>query len=251
MTVDTMVSEQQQSAQTRGALYVGTSGFAYKEWKGVFYPKGVTDKQMLAHYSGVLPSVEINYTFRRLPSESTLLAWKEQSKEGFKLSLKASQRITHFKRLKEVQDDVDEFVRRAKTLEDRLGAILFQCPPNLEYDRVRFEAFLATLPPVCKYACEFRHASWNTDEVKELLAKADVALCGAETDETSLGEAPLTAGHVYLRLRKEEYAPDEISAWAGKIRPILQRGTNVYCYFKHEGGGAGPEFAQALKGAVG
>jgi uncharacterized protein YecE (DUF72 family) len=238
-------------AEHRGKVFVGTSGFAFKEWKGNFYPEGVTDKKMLSYYSSVLPSVEINYTFRRVPTESTIENWKSQAAEGFKLSLKAPQRITHIKRLNDVQDDVDEFVRRVRALEDRLGAILFQLPPSFRYDRERIEKFLVGLPPVCAFAMEFRHDSWADPEVKELLAKSNVALCGADTDEKAMDEVPATAGHAYLRLRKEEYSAEDIVMWGKRVGDFLDRGSDVYCYFKHDEGTVGPEYAAALVRAVG
>lgn len=235
----------------KGNLYVGTSGFAFKEWKGTFYPQGVTDKKMLAHYSSVLPSVEINYTFRRVPTESTIENWKSQAAEGFKLSLKAPQRITHIKRLNDVQDDVDEFVRLVRGLEDRLGAILFQLPPSFRFDHERVEKFLSGLPPVCAFAMEFRHDSWADPLVGELLTKCNVALCGADTEEKALDEVPVTAGHAYLRLRKQEYSSEEIETWGKRIAETLNVGSDVYCYFKHEDGTVGPEYVKALREAAG
>lgn len=235
----------------RGSLFVGTSGFAFKEWKGVFYPEGTPDKQMLSYYSSVLPSVEINYTFRRMPTETTLQSWRSQASEGFRLSLKAPQRITHIKRLKDVQDDLDEFVRRARGLGDRLGAILFQCPPSFRYERERLEKFLAGLPPVAQFAMEFRHESWKDPEVGVLLGDSNVALCGADTDEKSIEQVPQIATHAYLRLRRDEYEDRDITSWAERIEGVLGGGIDVYCYFKHEGGTTGPQYAAALREAVG
>ena len=234
----------------RGNLYVGTSGFAFKEWKGPFYPEGTTDKKMLSYYSSKLRSVEINYTFRRMPSESTLLAWRDQSSDGFRFTLKAPQRITHWKRLVEAEDDVAEFVRRARLLGDRLGTILFQLPPNLRYDKGTLEAFAAALPPVARYAMEFRHESWRAGEPREVLAAHGIAYCGADTDELMLEEVPVTAPHVYLRLRREEYGDEELKGWSARIDRTLEAGHDVYCYFKHEGGGVGPAYALAVEQAV-
>lgn len=217
----------------------------------MFYPEGTADKRMLAYYSTVLTSVEINYTFRRMPTEATLEGWRSQVADGFRLSLKSPQRITHIKRLKEVQDDVDEFVRRVRGLADRLGVVLFQCPPSLRYERERLEAFLTMVPPVAKFAMEFRHESWNDPEVGKLLAEGNIALCGADTDEKSLDGIPGTATHAYLRLRREEYGAPDISAWAERIGIVLEEGKDVYCYFKHEGGGSGPQYAAELMEAVG
>lgn len=229
-----------------GTLYAGTSGFAFKEWKGVFYPEGVSDKKMLSYYSQVLGSVEINYTFRRMPAETTLENWKQQAGPGFRFTLKAPQRITHFKRLKDAQPDVDEFVRRARLLGDRLGTILFQLPPNLKYDRSVLEDFLSGLPPVARYAFEFRNDSFRVDEVKQQLSEHSVAWVAAETDEADLDAVEVTAPHVYLRLRKQEYTDRELHVWGDRVRDLLGAGSDVYCYFKHEGGGVGPRYALAV-----
>ena len=229
-----------------GTLYAGTSGFAYQEWKGPFYPADLPAKKMLSHYASVLPSVEINYTFRRLPSDAVLEGWRTQTPEGFRLTLKASQRITHIRRLVDAGGDVDEFVRRALSLGDRLGVVLFQLPPTLVYRRELLEGFLSVLPPVVRVAMEFRHESWAAPEVAELLGEHGVAVCAADTEAKPLASVPVTAPHVYLRLRKEDYAADEIAAWAARVRAVLDGGRDVYCYFKHEGGGVGPAYARAL-----
>lgn len=231
-------------------LYVGTSGFAYKEWKGVFYPQGVTDKKMLAYYSSVLGSVEINYTFRRMPAETTLETWRAQASPSFRFTLKAPQRITHFKRLKDVGEDVDEFVRRGRLLGDQLGTILFQLPPNMRYDRERLAGFLAVLPLGSRFAMEFRNPSFNDDEVFDLLKENDVAYCGAETDAMALEAIPVTAKHVYLRLRNTEYTDKELKQWGIRVAKALKDGLDVYCYFKHEDGSTGPRYAQTLQKAA-
>ncbi len=234
----------------RGTLYVGTSGFAYREWKGPFYPEDLRDRQMLTYYSGLLPSVEINYTFRRLPTESALEGWRGRVGPGFKISLKASQRITHVKRLKDCREEVDLFIRRARQLDDRLGVILFQLPPNLAYERGRLETFLAGLAPrghpICRYAMEFRHPSWADPEVETLLGAHGVPRCAAETEESGVPSIPGGASHAYLRLRKDEYTPEELSGWGARLREVLVGGRDVYCYFKHEGA-MGPAYCLALK----
>lgn len=226
-----------------GNLYVGTSGFAFKEWKGNFYPEGISDKKMLSHYAERLGSVEINYTFRRMPSESTLEAWRSQVPQDFRFTLKAPQRITHFKRLADVDDDVAEFLRRALSLGPRLGTILFQLPPTFRFDRATLEGFLGSLPPKASYSMEFRHTSWKSEECLDLLKQHSVAWCGADTDEAPLDEIPVTARHVYLRLRKEEYQEEELDEWGRRITKVIGDGRDVYCYLKHEGGGAGPAYA--------
>ena len=238
-----------------GNFYLGTSGFAYDEWKhGVFYPEGLKNREMLSYYSSQLSSVEINYTFRRFPTEKSLTTWREQAQPGFVFTLKANQRITHFKRLEDTDDDVRDFLEIAKTLGDRLGCVLFQCPPSLQYRRELIEAFVGYLPPpgpgVPRFAMEFRHPSWT--EARELLLSQGVAWCVAETDEKDPGPDDLSwepAG--YLRLRKTEYTDEELAAWAGKIGAALDAGGDVFCYFKHEDEGASPKMAKRLMTALG
>ena len=231
-----------------GTLFLGTSGFAYKEWKGPFYPETLKDREMLGFFAGRFRSVEINYTFRRQPSETTLESWKQQTPEGFAFAVKAHQRITHTLRLRDADESVAFFLDRVKLLGDRLGPILFQCPPSLKFDRGLIEAFAGFLPPTARYAMEFRHPSW--EEAKPILAEQGIAWCTAETDESS-GGTPVFEPFGYLRLRKEAYADEEIKTWAERIAPALEEGRDVYTYFKHEDKGAGPIFAERLAGLVG
>jgi uncharacterized protein YecE (DUF72 family) len=234
-----------------GSFYLGTSGFSYDEWKhGVFYPEGLKNREMLAYYSSQLTSVEVNYTFRRYPTEKSLTTWREQAAHGFVFTLKANQRITHFKRLADTDEDVRAFLDAAKILGDKLGCILFQCPPSLHYDRALIEAFVGYLPPTGegnpRFAMEFRHPSWV--EAKDLLLSQGVAWCVAETDEQDPKPEDLSwepAG--YLRLRKTEYTDDELRSWAERIGPALAAGADVFCYFKHEDEGASPKMAKRLE----
>ena len=230
-----------------GTLWAGTSGFAYKEWKGPFYPADLSQAKMLPFYASRLPSVEINYTFRQLPTEKVLETWRTQTPDGFRLTLKAPQRITHFKRLVGAQEDVAEFARLAGGLGDRLGCLLFQLPPTMKFTRDVLEGFLAGLPTTVRSAMEFRHESWADPQVAELLRAHNVAAVAAETDDKLLSGVLVTAPHAYLRLRKLDYAPEEITVWAGRARDLLAAGTDVYCYFKHEGGGVGPAYATSLR----
>lgn len=232
-----------------GRLFVGTSGFAFKGWKGPFYPAGLKDREMLAFYASRLPSVEINYTFRRHPSEKTLANWREQTPDGFEFALKAHQRITHTLRLAAAGEAVDRFLQAARLLGPRLGPILFQCPPSLRFDRDLILSFLDTVPPEVRAAFEFRHPSW--DEARPLLAERGTAWCVAETDETPAPEGPVADGSLaYLRLRKTSYSDEEMGAWAARVGGALRGDADVFCYFKHEEEGAGPAFAERLAGLV-
>src|SRR6266540_5630090 len=168
-------------AAVAGTLYLGTSGYAYAEWKGVFYPDELKSREMLSYFASRFRSVEINYTFRRHPSEKTLAQWREQTPEEFAFTLKAHQNITHRHRLADAAEPVAFFLERAALLGDRLGTILFQCPPSLRFDRDRLLAFLDVLPGGGRYAMEFRHPSW--EEARPVLVERGVAWCMAETDE--------------------------------------------------------------------
>jgi uncharacterized protein YecE (DUF72 family) len=230
-----------------GTLYLGTSGFAYDGWKhGVFYPEGLKNREMLSYYASRFPSVEINYTFRRFPTEKTLTTWREQTPEHFRFSLKANQRITHSRRLADADEDVRDFITVARVLGDRLGTVLYQCPPTLKYDRGLIEAFVGYLPPQPLAAMEFRHPSWR--EARDLLLEQGVAWCVAETDEQDPGPDDLSwEPFGFLRLRKTEYPDEELEGWAERIGPALAAGHDVYCYLKHEDEGASPKMAERLE----
>ncbi len=222
----------------------GTSGFSYKEWKGSFYPEDLPNAEMLRFYAERFPAVEINNTFYRMPKAALLAGWAEQVPEHFRFVLKASQRITHHKRLKEASEEVDYFLRVASTLGDRLGPVLFQLPPNLKKDLPRLSAFLEALPPATRAAFEFRHASWFEDDVFEALRSRGAALCIAEDEDLA---APLvaTAGWGYLRLRRQDYGDAEVDAWAERIR--AQAWDEAYVFFKHEDSGTGTRLAARMR----
>jgi uncharacterized protein YecE (DUF72 family) len=221
-------------------VLAGTSGFSYKEWKGSFYPEDLPAEEMLAYYSTRLPAVEINNTFYRMPKPALLESWASQVPAEFRFILKASQRITHRKRLKEAGDEVAYFFQTAATLGDRLGPTLVQLPPNLKKDLPRLEAFLAVLPEGARAAFEFRHASWFEDDVFSALRAQGSALCIAEDEELA---TPLvaTSGWGYLRLRRQDYDDGAVAAWADKVRG--QAWDEVYVFFKHEDAGSGPKLA--------
>ncbi|MGZ8635532.1 MAG: DUF72 domain-containing protein [Actinomycetota bacterium] len=233
-----------------GTFYLGTSGFSYDQWKhGVFYPEGLKNREMLSYYASRFPSVEINYTFRRYPTEKSLTTWRDQTPEDFRFTLKANQRITHWKRLADVDEDVRAFLDLAAILGERMGTVLYQCPPTLEYDRGLLEAFVGYLPPSPRAAMEFRHPSWA--QARELLLEQGVAWCVAETDEQDPGPEDLSwEPFGFLRLRKTAYTDEELGSWASRIRPALEAGSDVYCYLKHEDEGASTKMADRLRAIV-
>ncbi|HVQ53570.1 MAG TPA: DUF72 domain-containing protein, partial [Thermoanaerobaculia bacterium] len=198
-------------------VLTGTSGFSYKEWKGTFYPEDLAADAMLAYYAERLPAVEINNTFYRMPKPALLEGWAAQVPEAFRFVLKASQRITHHKRLKEAGDEVAYFFGVAATLGERLGPALFQLPPNLKKDLPRLDAFLQTIPEGRRAAFEFRHASWFEEDVFHALRSRGAALCIAEDEELA---TPLvaTADWGYLRLRRQDYGDADVAAWAERVR---------------------------------
>jgi uncharacterized protein YecE (DUF72 family) len=230
-------------------LHVGTSGYSYKEWKGSFYPEKIPAKEMLRFYSERLSTVEINATFYRLPQKSTLENWKEQVPKSFRFSLKAPQRITHFKRLNEVGDDTKYFLDIAATLEDQLGVVLFQLPPNLKKDLPRLETFLGELPSQPRAAFEFRHPTWFDDDVLALLRARNCALCISDTDDMPVTHIDKTADWGYLRLRRVLYSEEHLQDWLTRVRE--QNWNETFVFFKHEDEGTGPRLAaQFLQLAV-
>jgi uncharacterized protein YecE (DUF72 family) len=223
-------------------LYVGTSGYSYKEWKGPFYPKDLPDKQMLRYYGERFRSVEINNTFYRMPKASVLEAWAAEVPADFKFVLKASQKITHFQRLKDVRDSVEYLLNVATTLKDRLGPLLFQLPPNLQKDVPRLRDFLMLLPPGSRAAFEFRHQSWFDEEVFGVLREFQAVLCIAEAENDLEIPFVSTADWGYLRLRRPDYGDAELKAWVGRVRqPGWQ---DAFVFFKHEDEGKGPLMAK-------
>jgi len=223
-------------------LYVGTSGYSYKEWKGTFYPKDLPDKEMLRFYGERFRSVEINNTFYRMPTASGLEAWASEVPGDFKFVLKASQKITHFQRLKDVRDSVEYLLNVATTLKERLGPLLFQLPPNLQKDVTRLREFLMPLPSQSRAAFEFRHQSWFDEEVFGVLREFHAVLCIAEAENDLEIPFVSTADWGYLRLRRPDYGDAELKAWVDRVR---QPGwTDAFVFFKHEDEGKGPLMAK-------
>ena len=228
-------------------LYVGTSGYSYKEWKGSFYPEKIPAKDMLRYYSERLSTVEINATFYRMPQPSMLENWKEQVPGSFRFALKASQRITHFKRLKETDEETKYFLdTAAAVLAEQLGVVLFQLPPNMKKDLSRLETFLALLPATTPAAFEFRHPTWFDDDVLDLLRSQNRPLVVSDTDDLPTTHIDKTADWGYLRLRRVNYSEENLVEWAARIRD--QNWQETFLFFKHEDAGTGPRLAaQFLK----
>jgi len=235
-----------------GRLHVGTSGFAYKQWKPDFYPAKLKAADMLRYYAAQLPSVEINNTFYRMPSPKLVEGWRDETPESFRFTLKAPQRITHFAKLSGVGELVERFLEAATTLGPRLGCMLFQCPPWLRYDASLLDGFLAALPTDgFRFAMEFRHASWSAGEVKEKLAARNVAWCDVDGDDREPGVEQTARDFLYLRLRRSAYDEPLLEAWAAALAPHLAAGTDVYLYFKHEDDPSGVRYARRLLESLG
>lgn len=230
-------------------LLAGTSGYAFKEWKGSFYPEDIKNDAMLGFYAGKFPTVEINNTFYRLPKESVLREWAAQVPDNFTFAIKASQRITHHARLKpECASAVEFLLRNTSTLANRLGPILFQLPPNLKKDLPRLRTFLGTLPTDRRFTIEFRHESWFEDDVYEALRERDIALCVTEQPDFA---SPFvsTASWGYARLHRLDYDEAALVDWAKRIAG--QPWSDAYVFFKHdEGVGSGPPAVEAFVRAV-
>lgn len=230
-------------------VFAGTSGFSYKEWKGKFYPDDLANSEMLAFYSERLPAVEINNTFYRLPRKDVLESWASSVPNSFRFVIKASRRITHFKRLKAPFDEVDYLLEAILTIANTLGAVLFQLPPNMKKDTERLSAFLENLPTEVPAAFEFRNESWFGEDVYEILRQHGRALVHADTDEKPVAELVETADWGYLRLRRPAYDQEALEQWAGMISETKWK--KAFAFFKHEDDGAGPEMASRFRDLTG
>lgn len=226
-------------------LYVGTSGYSYKEWKGPFYPEDLPDKEMLSYYGNRLPSVEINNTFYRMPKAEMLENWAAQVPEDFHFVLKASKKITHTKPLNEKADETEYLFKTVRALADKLGPILMQLPPYLRKNTELLRDFLTLIPDDIRCTFEFRHRSWFEEEVYELLRTKACALCCSDTDKEELSHLVQTADWGYFRLRKQDYSDDELSRWVERIKAMNWR--EAFVFFKHEDEGAGPKLAAKFR----
>ena len=234
----------------KASLYAGTSGWAYASWKPGFYPKDVPAKRFLEHYASRLNTVEVNYTFRQLPSAAMVESWLAATPEGFRFTFKAPQQITHFKRLKECDEPLEQLLASVAAVRDagRMGALLFQLPPNFKLDTERLKGLLG-LPALrgaaaCRVAFEFRHPSWFAEEVFEILRDYDTALCVAESDELETPDVR-TASFAYYRLRRSTYSALAMKGIADRLT-LQAKEHSVYAYFKHEDAPDGPLRAEEL-----
>ena len=232
-------------------LHVGTSGYNFPEWKGTFYPEKIKPAEMLPYYARRLATVEINYTFYRMPNAKTVSGWSQAVPDGFTFVLKKPQRITHIGRLKDIDVSLRYFTETIRPLGAKLGPILVQLPPNFKQDLVRLKDFLTLFPADLRCAWEFRHPSWLADDTYEALRAANAALCIADTEQ---GHTPLvaTADFGYFRLRDEGYEQQALARWASNVNELGKSWHNAFVFFKHEESGEGPKLAErfvALAGA--
>lgn len=229
-------------------MHVGTSGYNYPEWRGTFYPEKFSTSKMLAFYAERFSTVEINYTFYRMPTEKLLEGWSAGTPEHFAFTLKAPKRITHDAKLQRCEDTLQAFCRIARTLGPKLGVLLFQLAPNFKKDTEVLKTFLELLPEGTRAAFEFRHPSWFETEVFEALRARNVALCIADSEKLST-PVEVTADYGYFRLRDEGYQQADLEKWAGIVKGLPP--SDAFVYFKHEEQGLGPEFAKRFIGELG
>ena len=225
-------------------LFVGTSGYSYKQWKGTFYPKDLPAKQMLRYYSERFRVVEVNSTFNGMPKASVLKGWTDTVSTDFKFVLKAPRHITHIKRLKEADALVTHLLEVAEVLTEHQGPLFFQLPPTLKKDVLRLRAFLALLPLQRRAAFEFRHASWLDDEVFGLLRDHRAALCIADAEDNLEAPFVATTDWGYLRLRRPDYNAAQLKAWVKRVQE--QGWRDAFVFFKHEDTPEGALYAEAL-----
>jgi uncharacterized protein YecE (DUF72 family) len=222
-------------------LYVGTSGYSYKEWKGSFYPETIPAKDMLSYYASRLQAVELNNSFYRMPQPGMIESWKAQVPANFRFSVKAPQVITHFRRLKDAAPQTRIMLKTISALEDRLGAVIFRMPEDMKKDLGRLEKFLKVLPADPPVAFDFRHPTWFDDDVLALLRSQNRVLCVSDADVMSADDIVKTADWGYLRLRRGNYSDAALKKWVKRVR--AQDWKTTFVFFKHEDEGTGPKLA--------
>jgi uncharacterized protein YecE (DUF72 family) len=226
-------------------IYVGTSGYGYREWKGKFYPEKISPKEMLRFYSERLNTVEINNTFYHMPTEGVLVSWAEQVSRDFVFAIKAPQVITHLKQLRNVAGETQYLFRSLSVLGRKLGPILFQLPRSFHADHTALKDFLVLIPGNISCAFEFRSPSWLDDKILNLLRERGYSLCISDTDENPTNEIINTAPWGYLRLRRSDYTDADLSQWIERI--LLQKWKRAFVFFKHEEEAKGPEMAMRFR----
>jgi uncharacterized protein YecE (DUF72 family) len=222
-------------------IFVGTSGYSYKEWQGKFYPAKIPPKEMLHFYAQRLTLVEINNTFYHMPTEPVLISWAAQVPDSFVFALKAPRIITHLKRLKNIEDEVDYLFKTVAILDQKLGPVMFQFPSSFRANRPLLEDFLTLIPESIPCAFEFRHHSWLEAEILEMLRARNLSLCLADTDENPAEEIIATAAWGYLRLRRSSYTDVDLSQWLERIQ--AKTWEKAFVFFKHAEEAKGPEMA--------
>ena len=228
---------------------IGTSGYNYPEWRGTFYPEKFSTAKMLGYYAERFNTVEVNYTFYRMPTPALLEGWANGTPDAFAFTLKAPRRITHDSKLQRCEELTQVFCRTAAALGSKLGVLLFQLPPTFKRDDAVFESFLDLIPEGTRAAFEFRHASWHDDSVFAALRRRNLALCIADSEKMST-PVVATADYAYFRLRDEGYQDADIVRWASVVSGLAGP-KDSFVYFKHEEQGKGPEFANLLASALG
>ncbi len=226
-------------------IYVGASGYGYREWKGKFYPEKISPKEMLRFYSARLNTVEINNTFYHMPKENVLVSWAEQVPRDFIFALKAPQVITHLKRLRNVEAETGYFFRSLSVLDSKLGPVLFQFPKSFHADGPALKAFLDLLPGNVSCAFGFRSESWFDNKIADRLHEKGCGLCIEDTDENPAHKIISTAAWGYLRLRRSDYTDADLLEWRERI--LSQKWEKVFVFFKHEEEAKGPELAMRFR----
>lgn len=239
----------------RGRLFVGTSGWSYNHWRGLFYPVDVPRGRWFAHYASYFSTVEINYTFYRLPAEKTFSRWGEESPRQFVYALKAPGTITHLKKLRQPEEALERFLARARLLGEKLGPILFQLPPRWHCNVERLAEFLALLPSDLQHVIEFRDQSWHCDEVFKLLSEREVGFCIVSLPGFSCPSA-VTGPSVYVRMHGAEvryggrYTEAQLRDWARRVGEFLDQGHDTFVYFNNDAHAYAVENAWELKGLL-